>query len=142
MNQAVKTRIVEPLAPESREYQAIRSSLKNRHRGAAEAISKPAILRVMAGYGLPVERRALDETLRAMRARGDPVAATGAGVFWAVRREELLAARHYCLARFNDLRETIRAYDRILERLGRSPAPYGAETKQGELFEEASRGTR
>jgi len=131
---SVKTRMILPLAPETAEYRAIRSALKNRHRGVRNAVAKPAILAGMARVGIEVERRVLDETLRAMRARGDPVSATGAGVFWAERREELLAARHYCVARFDDLRETIRSYDRILERWGRPAMPFGSERKQTELF--------
>jgi hypothetical protein len=134
-----RTREIQPLAPDTQEYRAIRSALKNHHRGQGEAVSKPAILAGMERAGMAVERRVLDETLRAMRAAGDPVCGTGAGVFWAVRREELMAARHYCVARFDDLRETIRSYDRILERWGRQPAPIGAERKQTELFESSAR---
>ncbi len=96
------------------EERTLRTFLKNHHRGEREAITKPRLLEALARDGLNLDRRELDELLRAQRAAGFPVAATDAGVFWAIRAEELTKARHAVASRFRELRETVEAYDRIL----------------------------
>ncbi len=125
---------------------ALRSMLKNHHRGEASAIAKPRLYAALAAAGVLHDRRDLDKLLRAERAAGFPVAATGAGVFWAIRAEELDRARAYVTSRFADMRETVEAYDRLLAAWA-APAeipgqpPRGANG-QGLLFQGLAPGSR
>jgi hypothetical protein len=130
-----------PLDPSDEAYRYLWHGLKNRHRGEAAAITKPRLVAALAEAGHPVDRRVLDETLRAMRAAGFPVAATAAGVFWARTRDELLRARHTVAARFDDLRETVDAYDRLIGAWAVAPDSGGVVRTadgQGMLFGGAS----
>ena len=125
---------------------ALRSMLKNHHRGEASAITKPSLYAALAAAGVLKDRRDLDRLLRAERAAGFPVAATGAGVFWAVTRDELGRARTYVTSRFADLRETVEAYDRLIARWAAPPEipgqPPRASGGQGLLFGTLAPGSR
>lgn len=114
---------VKPPPIGSMEELTIRAFLKNFHRGEAKAIAKPMMLRVFAVGPVHLRPRELDELLRSQRAAGFPVAATGAGVFWAASLAELRKAHHYVTSRFGDLRETAQAYERLIAGWGLTALP-------------------
>ena len=131
------TSVVTPPPIGSPEELIVRNALRNYHRGEAHAVPKHRILAWFAKQPAParrLDRRELDEMLRAQRAAGFPVCATAAGVFWAATRAEIFKARAYVLARIPDLRETCDAYDRLAAAWGRPLHKHLAPSVRQELL--------
>ena len=92
--------------------------LKNRCRGERAAQAKPRLRQALAAAGCSLTARQMDAAVTILRNLTKyPVCTTGAGVFWAVTRDELLKADHYVTSRFDDLRTAHAAYQSKIRRL-------------------------
>jgi len=111
--------------------------LKSQARGRENVLTKGRLMPMLAARGLPLDSREYDWCT--MTLRNDPrfeVVTAGAGIFWAIRLEEIMSARQYITSRFDDLRTAAAAYDQKIRRWRRGPGPRpAAPAKQGILFD-------
>ena len=103
-------------------HRALCRHLKDECRGEERAETQKTLLRRLAEAGCPTTPREIFYLIRDLVLSGYPVGTSGKGVFWCIRRDEIVRARRYLMSRFDDLRARADALEKLVRRWGEASA--------------------